>query len=403
MPLPLEGIRVLDWTVFQQGPVATAMLGDLGADVIKIEERVSGDPARGTMRVVGAMFHMAGHNFYWENNNRNKRGIALDLKKPQGREIAHRLVQRSDVFVQNFRHGVAVRLGLDYDTLSHLNPRLIYASANGFGSQGPDADEPAFDPLAQARSGIMTTVGDPDMPPLRINGAIADGAAAIMLAYAIMTALLVRERFGIGQEVESSLLGSMIALQSINVAASTIVGEDFPRRSRTQVGNPLYNHYRCGDGKWLCLGMMHPDRFWGHFSHAVGLGELEKDPRFATSEAMSQHGEELVAILDRLFASRPRAEWLKLLDEKGDFNFAPVNEVDDLVHDPQVLANDYITDFTHPSWGPIKVVGIPVKFSRTPGSLRRAAPEFGQHTEEVLLEIGYSWEEIDRLRAEEVL
>ncbi|MDP2952929.1 MAG: CoA transferase, partial [Chloroflexota bacterium] len=212
-----------------------------------------------------------------------------------------------------------------------------------------------------------------------------------------------RERFGIGQQVETSLLGSMIALQSINVAASTIVGEDFPRRRRSQVGNPLYSHYQCGDGKWLCLGMMHPDRYWRPFCRAVGLEDLENDPRFATLEAMAEHGEELVAILDRLFVSRPRAEWLKLLDEKGDFNFAPVNEVDDLVHDPQVLANNYITDFNHPTWGPIKVVGIPVKFSRTPGSLRRAAPEFGQHTEDVLLEIGYSWEEIERLRAEEVL
>src|SRR5215470_14093503 len=204
MALPLEGIRVLDWTIWQQGPVATMMLGDLGAEVIKIEERIGGDPGRGVMSIAGVGTSSDKRNYYFEANNRHKKSIALDLKKPEGKAIIYKLIEKSDVFAQNFRKGVAGKLGLDYQTLSRYNPKLIYASATGYGPQGPDSGEPSFDYMGLARSGIMTAVGEPDMEPMNITGGIADQMGAMMLAYGVLAALVARERFGVGQEVDAS-------------------------------------------------------------------------------------------------------------------------------------------------------------------------------------------------------
>jgi len=404
MKMPLSGVRVLDWTIWQQGPVASAMLGDLGADVIKIEDRVGGDPGRGMTRIAGLSTKLAAeHNFYFENNNRNKKGITIDLKQEKGREIIYRLAEKADVFVQNFRQGVAQRLGLDYATLVKYNPQLIYATASGYGPKGPDSTMPTFDRMGLARSGMMTVLGEPDMPPLMIMGAIADQMGAIMLAYAVLAALVARERLGVGQEVDVSQLGSMIQLQGLTVAAALSLGRPFPRRKRTQEGNPLSNHYQCGDGKWISLAMLQADRYWSDFCRALGVQDLEKDPRFHNMEARSQHCEEFIATLDKVFATKPRDEWIKILKETGDLIYAPVNDILDVTQDPQVLANDYITDFDHPVFGKMKVVGTPILFSKTPASLRLPAPEFGQHTEEILLEAGYSWEDIAQLKEQQII
>lgn len=407
MVMPLEGIRVLDCTIWQQGTVATTMLGDLGADVIKIEEPIGGDPGRGVLKVSGLITSIptgSGRNYYFENNNRNKRSITLDLKNPKGKEVLFRLVSKSDVFVQNLRQGVAARLGIDYKVLSRYNPKLIYASGSGYGPKGPDATKPAMDYLGLARSGFMTQVGEPDMPPLYPMGGIADQMGAIILASGVITALLVRERFGIGQELDVSLMGSMIALEGLSLAARLILGQSFRRNYRNKAGNPLWNHYRCGDGKWLAFAMLQ-DRFWAGFCKALGIAHLEKDPHFCDLDRRGENRQELIAILDRVFATKTRAEWMKTFEESGvDISYTPINDVDDLPNDPQVLANDYIVDFNHPVMGPIQVVGFPVIFGKTPGSIRREAPELGQHTEEVLIEVGgYTWEEIEKLRDGKVI
>jgi crotonobetainyl-CoA:carnitine CoA-transferase CaiB-like acyl-CoA transferase len=405
MTRPLEGIRVVDWTIWQQGPVCTMMLGDLGAEVVKIEERVGGDPGRGVMSIAGTITGVEGRrNFYFEANNRHKKSLALDLKKPEAREIVYRLVARSDVFVQNFRSGVAARLGLDYETLSRHNPRLIYASASGYGPEGPDAAEPSFDYLGLARSGIMTAVGEPDMEPLNIAGGIADQMGAIMLAYGVVVALLARERFGVGQKVDTSHLGSMSALQGLNLACRLILGKEFKRFRRTKAVNPLWNHYRCADGKWICLAMPQADRYWASFCRALGVEELAQDARFADMRVRGKNCEELIGILDRVFAEKPRDEWLRILKEGGDFIYTVVNTVGDLADDPQVLANGYALDYDHPLWGPVKIVGTPVQLSETPAEPRGVAPELGQHTEEILIEtLGYIWDDIARLKEREVL
>jgi crotonobetainyl-CoA:carnitine CoA-transferase CaiB-like acyl-CoA transferase len=396
---PLKGIRVIDWTIWQQGPVATTMLADLGAEVIKLEERERGDPGRGVLAVAGASTAKGMRNFYFEANNRHKRSIALDLKKPEACEIVYKLAAKSDVFVQNFRKGVAERLGLGYEALKARNPRLIYASASGYGPKGPDSGDPSFDYLGQARSGIMNTMGGPELPPTYIQGGIADQMGGIMLAFGVVTALLARERYGVGQEVDASHLGSMMMLQGLNVASLLMMGWEFARVPREAAFNPLWNHYKCADGKWIALAMLQSDRYWKDFCIALGLKELIDDQRFAGIRPRIQNARELVAILDRAFATRPRDEWLKILKEGGDFIFTIINSISDLPEDPQVKANEYIVEHDHPELGGMRLLGMPIKLSQTPGEPRGHAPELGEHTEAILTEVlGYTWEDISRLR-----
>ena len=403
MAMPLDGIRVIDWTIWQQGPVCSSMLGDLGAEVIKIEHRESGDPGRGMLKMSGIDLKDR-PNFYFEANNRNKKSLTLDLKKPAAREIIYQLAGKSDIFVQNYRFGVAARLGLDYATLRQYNPRLIYASATGYGPEGPERADPSFDQLGLARSGIMQAVGEPDMPPLQIAGGIADQMGAIMLAYGVLAALLARERFGVGQEVDASHLGSMIWLQGLSVAARLMMGFAIPRMPRKFASNPLWNHYCCGDGRWVCLGMLQPDRYWADFVRVLGKPELAADERFVNLRVRAANAGAAVEALDAIFATKPRDEWITLLRAGGDFIFTIVNSVDELPNDPQVQANNYVMDFDHPQFGTTQVVGVPVRLSQTPGQVRLPAPEFGQHTEEILTDLlGYSWEQIGALKEQDVI
>lgn len=405
MSRPLEGVRVLDWTIWQQGPVATMMLADLGAEVIKLEERIGGDPGRGVMSVAGAMIGASsGPNFYFEANNRHKKSVTLNLKKPEAREIIYKLVAKSDVFVQNFRKGVADKLGIGYEALKKHNPKLIYASATGYGPFGPDSAEPSFDYMGLARSGIMTAAGEPDHPPLAITGGIADQMGAIMLSYGILAALISRDKYGVGQQVDTSHLGSMTALQGLNVACKAMLGKEFKRMPRAAAPSPLWNHYQCGDGKWICMAMPQQDRYWPDFCKVLGIPEIEKDPRFDTMGKRADNAKELIPLLDKVFASKPRDHWMSALKKGGDFIYTVVNSIDDLMRDEQMITNEYIVDYEHPRIGKTKVVGFPVRLSETPGDPRGAAPEFGEHTELILTELlDYSWEDVARLKEAEVI
>ena len=401
MPMPLEGLRVLDWTIWQQGPVCSAMLGDLGADVIKLEARDGGDPGRGLVSIGGAN---ARPNFYFEANNRNKKSLTLDLKQPEAREIVYELAAISDVFVQNFRKGVAARLGLDYASLRQRNPRIIYANATGYGPEGPDSAEPSFDQLGLARSGLMLAAGEPGMPPLPIAGGIADQMGAVLMAYGVLAALVARERYGIGQEVDASHLGSMSFLQGLSLSCKLMAGFAFPRTFRARAPNALWNHYRCADDNWLALGMLQSDRYWKDLCRALGRPELGDDPRFVDFRKRTENAGDCVGFLDAIFASKPRADWMKILHDGGDFIFTVVNSVDDLPEDPQMRVNGYIVDLDHPQFGKTPMVGVPVRLSETPGSVREPAPELGQHTELLLTDLlGYDWDRISALREKGVI
>jgi crotonobetainyl-CoA:carnitine CoA-transferase CaiB-like acyl-CoA transferase len=398
----LEGVRIIDWTGFLVGPVAGAMLGDLGAEVVKVEQMGRGDPLRGLRTFFGVPLDLPhGRHAAFEHHNRNKRGMAIDLESPKGREVMYRLVQKADVFLTNFRPKACARLGLDYDTLRQHNPKLIYARGSGFGEKGPDSELPSIDLIPQARSGIMMASGEPDMPPVHISTGMADSITAIMLAYGVVSALLGRERTGTGQMVTVSQLGSMIALQGFLTQLKFFPGLDFPRHDRNLPTNPLYNYYKCQDGRWIALALI-LDRHWPLLCQAVGLTEMEKAPQFEDTGRRKENRQELTAILDRIFATKPYSEWERVFRE-ADLIFGPIQDIADLPNDPQVVENEYVIDFDHPYFGKVQYPGFPVHFSETPASLKMAAPEFGQHTEEVLLENGYTWEDIAELGQQGVI
>lgn len=403
MKVPLEGYRVVDATTWFQSLVGV-MLGDLGAEVIKIEERVKGDPMRGALQISRLSQGTVARNCVFEHCNINKKSITLDLKKAEGRKIVYELVEKSDIFVHNFRKGVDSRLVLDYATLSKLNPRLIYASTSGWGPKGPDKERPAYDAMSMARSGIMTLMGDPGGPPLKMEAALADQCGATMTTLAVMTALFMRERTGKGQEVESSLLGSMVHLLGMNIDYFLLSGQENPRGRRSGAYNPLWNHYRCKDDRWIMLGLIQPDRYWSTICQAMGLEHLIKDPRFEDIGIRAKNAAELVAILDATFATKTRKEWQDILAKSGDLIFEPVNTIPDVAADPQVWANGYIAEFDHPTWGRGPMVGFPMHLSGASTAPRLPTPEFGQHTEEILQKVlGYSWEKIARLKDDEVI
>lgn len=394
MNSPLEGIKVLDFTQWQQGAHATAMLGDMGAEVIKVEPRVTGEPARGWgMRQDFSSFFQA--------HNRSKESITLDLKKDKGKEVVYKLVERVDVVAENFRLGVMDRLGFDYETLSRINPRLIYATASGFGPRGPMRDWPAFDIIGQAMGGIMVANGEPGGEPRQVRGTpVADQVGAMVLAYGIVLALLVRERMGIGQRLDVSLLGTQIALQPTAYCRRLQVEQPAPPAVRRR--GSTYNYYKTGDdNKWIAVAALE-ERRWPAFCRAVGMPDLKDDPKFTTPAERTEHWEELLAIVGKAFLSKTREQWIKILLEH-DIPCGPVYDYSEVAADPQVAENDYLVRVEHPDHGSVQMAGIPVQLGKTPGKVRSAAPELGQHTEDVLLELGYTTEEIAELRAEEVI
>jgi len=399
MGMALEGIRVLDWTAFQQGPTATCLLADLGAEVIHIEEP-RGDPARGLLKVMGQDVPV---NFYFQNHNRGKKSMVLDLRKEKGIEILYKLVEKSDVFVTNFLYRAARKLKADYETLIQYNPKLIYAYSSGWGSKGPDAEKASFDLAGQARGGIMSLTRAEDGSPTPIGGGFADEMGGVITAYGIMTALLVRERTGEGQFVEASLLGAIIEAERFPLLAYLIAGHRFDLLPTSkQSSNPLWGLYKCSDGKWISCAMLQPDKMWSGFCKGLQIEHLEKDPRFENFQVRAQHNEELLPIIKEKFLSKSRDEWLEILNAQGCI-VVPVNDLSEVAKDPQAWANGYIVEVDDPRYGKVKVPGIPVQFSKTPGKVRCLAPELGQHTEEILIDVlGYTWDDITKLREENV-
>ncbi len=396
---PLKGIRVLDWTMWQFGPVSTSMMGDMGADVVKIES-LEGDAGRTLSSAARTKTELWGdRNAYFETCNRNKRSISVNLRTDDGREIVHRLVKDADVFVQNFRKGVAERLMLDYDTLREINPMLIYGSASGYGPEGPDAFAPSFDGCGQARGGLMIAATPASLDePSWVQGGVSDQVGAIHLCLGVLSALVARSVQGTGQKIDASHLSSVMWLQGLAISMDMMQGRWRPAYDRMKAGNPLVNQYKCKDGSWMMMMMLQADRYWPRFATVLGIEDLIEDPRFATMRDRSANNLDLINIIDERMATRPYAEWDAAFREAGDFIYAKVQHLSELQHDPQVIANNYITDFDHPTLGPIKMAGHPITYSETPAGIWREAPELGQHTEEVLLEVGYHWPDIERFR-----
>ena len=375
---PFDGISILDFTRYQQGPYATTMLADLGARVVKVEDPAGGDYGRRLWR--GA----DGYSPFWEALNRGKESICIDLKQAEGVALVLDLATSFDVVAENFRTGAMERFGLGYDAFRARNSRIIYAQASGWGTRGPLAEAPSFDQIAQARSGFAQHAGGgPGAKPEVPYPGIADHVGAMNFAAGIMAALFVRERTGKGQRVDVSLLGSQLALQTAELQHAFHYGEQRTREFRS---SPTAGHYRCADGRWLMVVGI-DQKFWPRLCEALGMEHLATDERFARGGSRFANREELQQELGAAFATRPADEWLTRL-QAVDHPAEIIQGHEDIGTDPQVLANEYVVQREHPRWGTEQTVGLHIQLSDTPGAVGLPAPALGAHTRSVLAEFG---------------
>ncbi len=395
MSLSLAGIRVLDLTRILAGPYATMILADLGADVVKLEMPGHGDDARQFPP------HLNGESAYFMSLNRNKRSMTLNLKAETGKKHFLDLVRQVDVLVENFRPGTMARLGLDYDVLKEINPRLIYAAASGFGQTGPYNRRPAYDGVVQAMGGIMSITGAANGDPTRVGTSIGDIAAGLFTAVGILAAIIHREKTGEGQLVDVAMLDCQVALLENAIARYTIAGEvPVPIGNRHPSITP-FEPFSTMDGQLMIA--VGNDTLWIKFCEVIAKPELARDSRFLTNTLRTNNYSELRPEIASAMTAKTTAEWASILDDAGIPN-GPINSVDRVVIDPQVVAREMVIEVDHPVAGPTKLPGIPIKLSRTPGNINQPAPLLGQHTREILANIlGLGSEDIEQLELQNII
>jgi formyl-CoA transferase len=388
----LEGIRVLDLSRIIAGPFCSQILGDMGAEVIKVEQPGLGDDSRAW----GPPFKN-GESVYFFCINRNKKSLTVDMKDPRGQVIIRELAKRSDVVLENFKPGTLAKLGLDWEVLRQDNPRLIFCAISGFGQTGPSAERGGYDVIVQAVGGLMSITGDPGGPPIKVGVAMTDICTALYAHGAILAALYGRDRTGEGQRIDVSLLETQIAAL-INIASSYLNAGEIPGKWGTAHVNIVpYQAFETQDGHMI-LGAAN-DRLWVKLCEAIGLPEVARDPRYATNAQRVQHREEIVRLLEARLVTKTRREWEALLTPVG-IPCGPINRMDEVFADPQVQHLEMVLEGEHPTAGTIRMVRNPVSFSLTPVDLRQVPPRLGEHTEEVLHGLlGYSAAEVEALRA----
>ena len=391
MTMALEGIKVLDLATMWAAPSAAMYLADQGAEVIKVESP-QGDEARRLFTHAA----LGNESPSYLVVNRNKRGIVVDIRQAEGLRIVKKLALQSDVLIHNFRPRVARRLGLTYEDLEPVHPRLVYVQLSAYGTKGPYADRPGYDLIFQALSGMMHR-SMPDGTPIGAGIWAADCSTPMALAYGVSTALFVRERTGRGQKVETSLLQMAIAMQHVDL----VKPEKEPPAGRQAANQATFSPYKGSDGQWF-LPVALSDREWVRLCDVIGLGHLRDDPAFSTMRARAGNSAELFAILEATYATKTSDEWLRLLAE-GDVPCSPILSRNEVLDQPQVIENEMVTELAHPTAGRTRMMGIPVRLSKNPGRIRRPSPTQGQHTMEVLKELGYSDQAIHDLKGAGVI
>ncbi len=397
---PLSGVRVVEVSLMHAGPIATGMLGALGAELIKVEGISSGDPARPMEKTYGQDGRLLeGRSAIFESYNSGKKSVSIDLKNPDGIKLLYEIVKKSDVFLHNMKAETAVKLGIDFASLCKHNPKIVYASVSGFGPSGPDATRPGLDPVGVARSGMMAALcGGSHMKPYLPPTAVADRMAGIMASYGILAALIARDRTGKPQKVESSLLGGSMWLGHMNLQYAFFKGEELlPAPSEE---TPLYTAYQCSDSRWMVIWIQN-ERAWPAFCSALELAPLATDPRFVNPKARNENPLALAEILKKRMAEKTSLEWEKILAQHPDLVFQPVRIPTEVSEDPQVRANGYVVEVHHPELGMVKRMALPLHLNGAPiGGFDRPAPRLGEHTVEVLTDVlGLSGAQIDALAA----
>ena len=390
----LEGIRVVSMGQVVVIPAASTMLADWGAEVVKLESLI-GEQHRGMRQAQGIATGEI--NWVMQLLNRNKKGLAINLKTPEGIEAVHKLIKTTDVFMYNYEYSSLKEFKLDYATLSEINPRIIHASVTGYGRKGPDKDERGYDFAAGwARSGMMHIIGEPGSIPAPQRPGMIDSMTGAHVSAAVCAALYRREKTGLGEEMEVSLYHAAVWTLAMDVQAG-LTGRESIRNDRTKPHNPIWNSYRPKDNRWFWLAMLQSITNWPNFCKAIGRPDLETDPKSATMEARAENCEELVRIIDEILASKTMNEWVAIFKEHNVI-YGKVQTPMEVAGDPQALANDFFAEVEHPGAGMIKLVTTPAEFTRNPASLYASAPEIGQDTEMILLELGYSWDDIAGLK-----
>jgi len=386
---PLEGIKVVELAQIMAGPTCGMLLADMGADVIKVEKLPGGDDTRGYAEPA-----INGESAPFMILNRNKRGIAVNLKKPGGLEVVKKLLAGADVVTENYRKGTLEKLGLGYDVLELLNPRLVYCAVSGYGRTGPYADKGGFDLIAQGFAGIMSITGEPGGPPAKSGTSIADINAGILAALGIVSALVARSTTGRGQVVETSLMEAAIQQTYWHASIFFATGVNPGPTGSAHLLTAPYQAFPTRDG-WINVGGANQAN-WERVVKVIGAPELAADARFATNADRMKNLGALVPLIGDRLRMKTTAEWLAAFDAEG-VPAGPVNRIGDMLSDPQVLARDMVIEVDHPKAGRVKALGNPIKFSATPGEVKRAAPLLGEHTREVLESLGYSAAQIAKL------
>ncbi|MCX5999011.1 MAG: CoA transferase [Chloroflexi bacterium] len=397
-----DGVKVVEFGHFLLVPTATAILADWGADVIKVENfKAGGDPVRFPQAIEGQTPPADIKPSMWFHYfNRNKRGIGLNLANQHGKEILYKLVEKADVFATNFDPRAVEKAKADYETLSKINPKLIYCQCSGYGTAGPDCNKPGFDYAAWwARSGMMDRISAPnqDLRPQRPG--LGDNLASPGIAGAIAAALFCRERTGVAQKVEVNLYHMAVWGMMFDIGTALNQGVNLKQTDRRTVTNALWNCYKARDGKWVMLVMPQTDRYWPSFCRAVGKPDWEKDPRFDSHMKRMQENLYLIAALDQIMGSKTAAEW-EAIAQEFDLVLGRIQTPVEVANDPQAWENGFFTELQYAPGVSFKTVNSPVKFSKTPATVRSLAPELGQHTEEILLELGYNWDNLAAFKKE---